>query len=212
MKHRARSEDEKEHRRLSILRSARRLFEKKRGGELPAVATIAQSAGVAKGTIYLYYASRESIFLELAAHLLNEWFADAAKMLQRMRSPTPHRVARAVARFPLKHPALFHLHAIKPQLEQSLTAAEIEAGMRETAQRFVDGAALLRNALPGFDDRTSRDAMIRVYAMLAGLWQTHYDLLVRLRHPERPKESVYGRSFEAMVVGSIEAVLVGSME
>lgn len=211
MQRRARSEDEKERRRSSILASARRLFEKKRGTELPAVADIARSAGVAKGTVYIYYASRESIFLELAAHLLNAWLADASTALGRMRNPNPNRVARAVARFPLKHPALFHLHAMKPQLEQSLTAAEIEAGMRETAQRFVDGAALLRNALPGFDDRTSRDAMVRVYAMLAGLWQTHYDLLVRLRHPERPNESVYGRSFEAMVVGSIEAVLVGSL-
>ena len=56
-------------RRHDILEAARRLFHRG-GGELPSVARIAEAAGLAKGTIYLYFETREAIYADL---LLQGW-------------------------------------------------------------------------------------------------------------------------------------------
>ena len=64
MKQRALSLDDKATRRTDILSAARRLFlEDSR--QLPSAARIAQAAGLAKGTVYLYFRTKEEIFISL---------------------------------------------------------------------------------------------------------------------------------------------------
>ena len=61
---RAYGKEDKQERRDEILAAARHLFTAG-GGDLPSVADIAKRAGIAKGTLYLYYSTREEIFASL---------------------------------------------------------------------------------------------------------------------------------------------------
>ena len=64
--HRARTQDQKHFRRQQILDAAKMHFEDV-GYESFSMANLAKLAGVAKGTLYLYFATREEVFLALYA-------------------------------------------------------------------------------------------------------------------------------------------------
>ena len=70
---RAIDDKQKETRRRMILDSALHLFEDS-DGHLSTVAAIADRSGIAKGTLYLYFKTREEIYLALLEDFLNSWF------------------------------------------------------------------------------------------------------------------------------------------
>jgi AcrR family transcriptional regulator len=55
-----------------ILKTAWKLY-KKTDGKLPAVSLIAQKTGLSKGTVYLYFKTKDEIFLQLFMHQLRKW-------------------------------------------------------------------------------------------------------------------------------------------
>lgn len=69
---RARTNDEKYFRRTQILDSAELLFEEV-GYESFSMANLAKTAGVVKGTLYLYFRTREEVFLTLYNQSLARW-------------------------------------------------------------------------------------------------------------------------------------------
>lgn len=71
---RAVSDDLKEVRRAAILRAALSLFRKVPFDSIT-VAAVAAEAGIAKGTVYLYFATREALFLALLTEQFEDWFA-----------------------------------------------------------------------------------------------------------------------------------------
>lgn len=69
---RARTDEQKHWRRSQILRAAEQLFEEV-GYEAFAMARLGKSAGVVKGTLYLYFKTREEVFLALYDQALTRW-------------------------------------------------------------------------------------------------------------------------------------------
>jgi len=69
---RARTQDEKYFRRVQILESAELLFQEV-GYESFSMANLAKTAGVVKGTLYLYFRTREEVFLTLYNQSLARW-------------------------------------------------------------------------------------------------------------------------------------------
>ena len=70
---RARQNAQKLERRQVILDAAWRAFQSSSYSEL-SVARIARETGLAKGTIFLYFRTKEEIFLEITGQQLAEWF------------------------------------------------------------------------------------------------------------------------------------------
>lgn len=79
-KKRARSLEEKSFRRQQILDAASALFAEV-GYEGFSVALLATKAGIVKGTLYLYFKTREEVFLALYDQSLNRW---SEKFIQRL--------------------------------------------------------------------------------------------------------------------------------
>jgi AcrR family transcriptional regulator len=46
------------------------------------MAEVARRAGLAKGTVYLYHATKESLFLQLVIEALTRWFAEVEAALR----------------------------------------------------------------------------------------------------------------------------------
>ena len=78
---RARGAADKAARRQTILAAAGELFEEA-GGELPSVDQVARRAGLAKGTVYLYFRAKEEMFLALLAQELGGWFQALTTIMQ----------------------------------------------------------------------------------------------------------------------------------
>jgi AcrR family transcriptional regulator len=72
-----------EDRRLEILDAAMRIFGKK-GVSKATVADIAEAAGVAKGTVYLYFGSKEHLLLALRDRFTDELLEHVSDLLSRV--------------------------------------------------------------------------------------------------------------------------------
>ena len=82
-----------------ILDAARRTFARK-GFFGATLDDVAREAGITKGTIYLYYASKQALFSEMMRRYVDEAFADLqAETAAGRPAPGPEMVRRLVTRF-----------------------------------------------------------------------------------------------------------------
>ncbi len=90
---RARSEQRRQQRRLAILESARDVFGRK-GYHTASVHDIIDHSGIARGTFYLYFSSKEDVFADLVAAFLQDIRAQVRKVLLGPSHPTPAQQIR----------------------------------------------------------------------------------------------------------------------
>ena len=109
---RARSTGAKEARRAVILRTARDLFEKS-GYDAITVAEVARRSKLAKGTVFLYFATKEALFLDLFEDMQAEWLRALHEAVALDDKPWPSaRLARVITDSLAERPALLRLMPI----------------------------------------------------------------------------------------------------
>lgn len=173
----ARSDAEKSEKRLLILGAAFELFRAAEGG-LAAVADVAAHAGLAKGTVYLYFRTKEEIFLAMLEEQLHSWidrFTAAVQAAAGQSSPAAAGTVAALASqfcaYPLENPALLRLASLSHGvLERNIDAATALRFKRSLAQRLEELGRELDRSLtlaPGHGARM----VLHGYALLLGLWQ-----------------------------------------
>ena len=167
----------KDQRRKVILEAASSLFEKA-NGTLPSVAQIAEAAGLGKGTIYIYYRTKEEIF---AALLLERWLPFLQILeeeFSRSELTLIQRIEAFVSRFVeyvRSFPALLRLDALsKEVLERNMSQTALVAH-KDAALKYLDRAGrTLENALALQPGRGFK-LLTRTHAMTRGLWQSFGD-------------------------------------
>src|SRR5438128_10317322 len=85
MKQRAIGTEDKEQRRHGILDAAERLF-LKHPGRMASVSEVAAAAGLAKGTVYLYFPSKEEMLLALHERHVGHFFRE---LMKKLKEPGP---------------------------------------------------------------------------------------------------------------------------
>ncbi|MDY6797055.1 MAG: helix-turn-helix domain-containing protein [Actinomycetota bacterium] len=107
---RARKPEDKAKRSKKILQVAWGIYEESEG-TFPTVSDIARRAGLAKGTIYLYFSTKEEIFLQLFLLKLEEWVEFSLLKLKKVRNAdiAIRKVSRAITQYPLKNPSFLKL-------------------------------------------------------------------------------------------------------
>jgi len=143
---RAVSDELKQRRREDLRESALRLLA--RGSyESISMQAVAAEAGVAKGTSYLYFATREALFLSLLADHYAAWFAWFQNSLAEPVAD-PDRWARTVARDLAGRPQFLRLAGLLHRvLEQNVPVGEIVAFKQALAGRLAEAAGLLEQAM-----------------------------------------------------------------
>lgn len=173
MAKRAYGKEDKEARREAILTVAAGLFRKGRG-ELPSAASIAAGAGLAKGTVYLYFRTKEAIF---AALLLRGWgevvdvletvFADHA---DQEGDPVDAFLNAYVAHLGA-HPELLRLDAQRGMLERNLGSPDLIDFKTAFLARLHSGGECIERAL-GLTPGRGVQLLLRTHALTVGLWQS----------------------------------------
>ena len=164
--------EDKQVRRTDILAAARGLFTGA-GGELPSVASIAAAAGLAKGTVYLYFETKEAIFADL---LLAEW-TEVLSELEAVFDVDDGRDAQVsafVTRFATyleSHPNLLSLDALGHEIERNLELAALQAFKRDLNERLASTGAAVERAL-ALPSGRGLQMLMRTYAFTRGLWLT----------------------------------------
>ena len=166
--------EDKEARRDAILAAALTLFldDTRR---LPSVAAIAAKAGLAKGTVYLYFATKEEIFAGL---LSKEWTTFLATIEEGVAEAAGREdavVARFIDRsvaFLASHPYFMRLDSLGyGQLEASLPPDGFWAFKESFSATLVQTGRSLDRVL-SLDTGKGLQLLLRSYALARGLFQT----------------------------------------
>lgn len=170
---RADSPEQKEDRRLMILKAAEEELDRLRSADDFTIDSLARRLGLSRGTVYLYFKDRDAIFLVLLVDKSNRFLKETAQHFSRLSAPiTPRKMARSYCEA-LKHDnQLRHL----PQLLKSLSKSRptrsaenktINLEKEIESSRWQADEAMVR-LLPGLRPDDGRQIMHFGFSMLLG--------------------------------------------
>jgi len=165
---RANTLEDKQLKHQTIIDAAAQLFQ--HDLTLPTVATIAKTSGQAKGTVYLYFSSKETIYLSLLKQHYEEWFNQLNNTLK-----TTHSLAELLNCF-VKYPfedALFFPLA-------SLSCSTLEPGCNDDVKdeyyqwmndNFTQLSVQISHQFPMLNEAETLALFNDSHAQILGLWQ-----------------------------------------
>jgi len=170
-KQRARNREDKAIRRETILHAAERVLASVPYSEIT-VARVARDAGLAKSTVYLYFASKEQLMLAVFERELAAMFGDLRAELDRLDGRAPDAFAAllvdCLARRPLVALLATVLHAILEHNIDLVTAVRFKHAL--LAQLSDIGGAVERR-LPFLRPGEGARLFLRAHALLIGVRQ-----------------------------------------
>ncbi len=178
LRHRARSRQDKDLRRAQLIASATQLFADE-DFDAVTIARVAAQAGVAKGTAYLYFATKESLFLELVRAEMSLLLVDLTQKLDPGRPGFPASQANAVKSVPaviarslterlVLRRLLVLLHSvIEPKIDAA-TALEFKIFLRDLLQ---EASLLMAQRIPGLTVDKASILMLQIHALVISLTQ-----------------------------------------
>jgi AcrR family transcriptional regulator len=144
---RARSPEDKAGRRQSLIRVAAELFEHSSFDEIT-MAQVAIKARIAKGTTFLYFPTKEALFLELFEQRLDEWLTVLHDAVSQDERPWPSaRLARIIADTLLERPSLARLLPLASTLEANVAAERVAAFRHKLMRRLFGTGSLVESRL-----------------------------------------------------------------
>ncbi len=178
-KQRARNDADKEVRRRAIMRSARDVLSRGSYADLT-VAAVAREAGLAKGTVYLYFRTKEELVLEVFEEEVAAWFSELDVRLSRAGTLTPTEFSDTAVTSLMQRPLLLQLASVvHSALEHNI---ELETAIRfKTAltEHIVGAGAHVERCLPWLTPGQGAQLFLRVHALVVGLQQlTHHSPIV----------------------------------
>jgi AcrR family transcriptional regulator len=212
MKQRARKAEDKLERRQAITRAALEIWSEGTTFAAFNMAEVAERAGLAKGTIYLYFATKESLLLSLLAEQLWAWFDEFdARLDSGSGTWSAQRVAQLWATtMESRDPLMRLLSLLETILEHNIgyeDALAFKVRLRDrsqaTGERMERRLSFLR---PG----TGVRVIVQIRALLLGFQQMSNPSPVVQRVLEQPGMGVFRvdftRDFTAAVVTLLQGV------
>ncbi|NVB42607.1 TetR family transcriptional regulator [Pseudenhygromyxa sp. WMMC2535] len=170
---RARRAEDKQRRRDQLLDAAAERFAEQPFTALK-ISDIAKAAGVAKGTVFIYFPTKEALFLELLERQLLDWLELFDEALEGGRGPwSSARVARLVADTLDPRTTLTRLLSLlSGVLEQNVEVEQIAEFKRRLLARVAVTGALLERRLPFLVPGQGARLMLQINALVVGVHHT----------------------------------------
>lgn len=189
---------EKSERRSAIVSAAETLLHRDPAATF-SVEALARCAGLAKGTVYLYFRTREEVLLALHERQLHTLFDVLARALERPRADA-RSVVRAGLRHHAGHPEFYPLAgSCRTMLDTKIGAEAALAFHLGLAQRLATLGARVEKLYPALRPGEGAALLVNSYALIIGLWQ-QADIPVVLRKAmQRPDLKVFRMNFETQL-------------
>ncbi|PTY37107.1 hypothetical protein BGP77_07470 [Saccharospirillum sp. MSK14-1] len=200
---RARAPEQKAARRQALLAAAARCFVDNHY-QIPSAAEVAQAAKVAKGTVYLYFNTKEAIFLGL----LGEHLVQLLATIEQPSSTTPiaKHLTDSVLAYIDAEPSFMPLSAqLQATLQQNLDQTTLVEFKRQLAQSLSNSGHQLDNHL-NLPAGTSSRKLLHAYAAMLGLWQLLQWPPALADQADHPDFAVLRRQFGEELLWSFERI------
>ncbi len=209
IKIRARREEDKQERRRAILQAAERLAATVPFGEVK-VADVARRARLAKGTVFLYFPTKEALFLALLQDGLGAWLDELDAALEARAAWTGEALAQALAASLAGREGLLRvLVLLETLLERNVTAEDIEGFKRWLLARLERTGARLEERLAGLPRGSGVRFLLLLNALVVGLWQMADHAPLTREVLERPGLQAFRLDFPRELQAAVTALLRG---
>ena len=209
-KKRARADADKQTRRQDIVRAAAQAFSE---GPLSSVtmADVARRAGLAKGTVYLYFPSKEALFLQLVTDALAAWFLAVEAELQRAHAElTADALAELLVRSLVADASLTRLMTLlHPVLEENIDDALAAAFKRRLRDQVIAAGALLERRFPAFGPHGGGRFLLQFNALVIGVHSMTSPSPAVARAMALPDLAPFRLSFDVELLALTASVLRG---
>lgn len=212
LKRRARKDEDKQERREAILAAALECFGVARFADVK-MSEIAERAGLAKGTVFLYFPTKEALFLTLLEARLSPWFDGVDRALEAARGTLGAAgLAKALGPGTLLSPAepltrlLTLLHVV---LEQNVAFEQALRFKEFLRARFARTGALLEARLPFLGEGGGARLLLQINGLLIGLKQMADPAPVVKEVLARPEMRPLAIDFATEFASALEALLIG---
>jgi AcrR family transcriptional regulator len=207
---RARKEDEKLQRRQAILDAAWQMYQTI-PYEALVMANVAGRVGLAKGTMYLYFATKEELFLALADRELAAWFDD---VYTRLSDDQPtwdiSALSSTICATLDVRPGLTRLLAIlSTVLEHNIDLESAVRFKRMVLANMQRVGTLLERRLPFLAAGEGMQTLLRCYALVIGLRHLADPAPVVREALLQPDLAPFNISFADELTASVTALLLG---
>ena len=209
---RAMSEAQKQTRRDAILAAAARIFAARDYATIT-MAEVADAAQVVKGTLYLYFPSKEALFLALLSAQLDEWFAVLRSGLAEI-APDGAAIERVVALFDAtlaERPILTRLTAILYSiLEQNIDVATARAFKQRLHEQLQTTGMHLEHALNFLTPQGGgMEVLLACHVLVVGIRSMADPTSVVREVLQAPDLAIFAVDFRAYLTRMLRALLWG---
>jgi AcrR family transcriptional regulator len=168
---RARKDEDKEARRRLLLDEALALYQDTSYAEVK-MADVAERARLAKGTVFLYFPTKESLFLALLEDLLFAWFERLDGLLRAPGPWTGARLARTVVESLEGEETLTRLLAVlQTVLEHNVTVEQARRFKERLLEAQLRAGARAESLLPFLKSGEGPRLLLHLHALVTGLRQ-----------------------------------------
>lgn len=171
IRQRAIQAEDKEERHQALLDAAERLL-LRTPERVPSVAEVADEAGLAKGTVYLYFPSKEELLLALHERNVQGFFSALIEVLDGQRRVDVARVLSLTHEHIVERPLFLPLAArVFGLMSQSIPAESAVAFKQRMAVRLERAGAGLERHFRTLSPGEGLVLLRHSYALILGLWQ-----------------------------------------
>ncbi|MBK8251897.1 MAG: TetR family transcriptional regulator [Polyangiaceae bacterium] len=207
---RARKAEDKEGRKRTILGAARSIWENVPSFDAFNMADVAERAGFAKGTVYIYFATKEALLLELLREALIEWLDVINARLEQGGVWSPKRVAHLLSETLDVRPPLIHLLALMSSiLEANVPEEQTLQFKLFLRDRVAVTGVHIEKRLPFLLPGEGARVLVLCHALVTGLWPMASPPPVVKKVLERPDLAVFCVDFAKDLESALYTLLLG---
>jgi AcrR family transcriptional regulator len=203
---------DKKERRHAILDAAERMFINY-PDRLANVSEVADAAGLAKGTVYLYFPSKEELLLALHERNSDRFFSVLIERLEHGEPVTIDDVLAITHERMVRSPTYLPLAGMCFGMMEKSISAEAATGFHERmAERLVRAGAGLERHFPRLKHGQGVMLLMHSYGLIIGLWQLAQKGQEHDLDPANRNLDVFRWDYAAQLDDALRALWAGSVE
>lgn len=142
-----------------------------RHGEIPSASSLAKESGIGKGTIYLYFASKEEVYLDILEQEFLNWFAEVKNQLAIQDQWSFDGFVQVVLRPLCGHSFFQNLARFCPAvLEANVSSERLIRYKSQLARGLSDIARLFSQSFVSDREVDPKETLVQSYSIISGLW------------------------------------------
>lgn len=167
---RARDAEQKQQRKQTLLDAGWQIY-LENDGQLPSVAQISTRAGLAKGTFYIYFKTKEELFVELVATAMDELFSKLNAYLEQPEVTPRGCIDVFIGAIDRRAPIIQLGPMLTGVLEKNTDPAVTLGFKRKLVDNLTHCSQKLEQRFPGLPPHTAARTLMRSYAIVLGIAQ-----------------------------------------